>query len=107
MTKNVSHSYNPYRSQIKLETNGPLAIESRVARIKARVRELTGDLEPQSITDIRVDKPKSTGGVKDTRLLASGSSDKTVKIWDPATGQCVSTLQGHGGWVMSVTWSHR
>ncbi|KAK4106781.1 hypothetical protein N658DRAFT_413993, partial [Parathielavia hyrcaniae] len=24
--------------------------------------------------------------------LASASEDKTVKIWDPATGQCVSTL---------------
>jgi WD40 repeat protein len=27
--------------------------------------------------------------------LASGSLDKTVILWDPATGQNVSTLQGH------------
>jgi len=60
-----------------------------------------------AITAIRVDKPKSTGGVKDLQLLASGSADSTVKIWDPATGQCVSTLKGHGNWVRSVAWSHR
>ena len=27
--------------------------------------------------------------------LASGSDDKTVRIWDASTGQCVSTLSGH------------
>ncbi|KAL2138124.1 hypothetical protein VTI28DRAFT_7457 [Corynascus sepedonium] len=33
----------------------------------------------------------------DTTRLASTSSDKTVKIWDLVTGQCVSTLEGHSG----------
>ena len=33
-------------------------------------------------------------------------SDKTVKIWDPATGQCISTLEGHSDSVYSVAWSH-
>jgi len=28
----------------------------------------------------------------DAARLASASDDKTVKIWNPATGQCVSTL---------------
>ncbi|KAK4159680.1 WD40-repeat-containing domain protein [Cladorrhinum sp. PSN259] len=44
--------------------------------------------------------------VKDTRLLASGSYDKTVKIWDPATGKCVLTLKGHSNSVYSVAWSY-
>ncbi|KAJ5348537.1 uncharacterized protein N7506_001790 [Penicillium brevicompactum] len=26
-------------------------------------------------------------------------------IWDPATGQCTSTLEGHSGWVNSIAWS--
>ncbi|RYP31995.1 hypothetical protein DL767_005440 [Monosporascus sp. MG133] len=38
--------------------------------------------------------------------LASGSHDNTVKIWEPATGRCISTLKGHTGWVKSVTWSY-
>ena len=28
-------------------------------------------------------------------LLASGGGDDTVRIWDPATGQQLTTLQGH------------
>ncbi|RYP43315.1 hypothetical protein DL768_009981 [Monosporascus sp. mg162] len=42
----------------------------------------------------------------DASRLASGSADNTVKIWDPATGKCVSTLNGHNSWVHSVAWSH-
>jgi WD40 repeat protein len=42
----------------------------------------------------------------DTTRLASASGDTTVKIWDPATGQCVWTLEGHGGFVNSVAWSY-
>ena len=42
----------------------------------------------------------------DGRLLAStGSTDKTVKLWDPATGAAVSTLTGHTGVVSSVAFS--
>ncbi|KAF5230264.1 hypothetical protein FAUST_9885 [Fusarium austroamericanum] len=32
----------------------------------------------------------------DGQRLASGSYDKTVKIWDAATGACKQTLEGHG-----------
>ena len=42
----------------------------------------------------------------DASRLASASYDKTVKIWDPATGQCISTLEGHSDSVKSVAWSH-
>ncbi|KAJ5776870.1 NACHT nucleoside triphosphatase [Penicillium odoratum] len=37
--------------------------------------------------------------------LASGSSDKTVRIWDLATGQTVFTIEGHTDDVCSVAWS--
>ncbi|KAJ5718705.1 hypothetical protein N7488_004351 [Penicillium malachiteum] len=33
------------------------------------------------------------------------SSDNTVWIWDPATGQSVATLKGHSDLVRSITWS--
>ena len=38
-------------------------------------------------------------------MLASGSSDKTVKLWDIATGRTIATLEGHTGWVTSVAFS--
>eukprot|EP01052_Picozoa_sp_SAG31_P021259 SAG31_NODE_1635_length_7682_cov_5.457471_1_plen_494_part_10 len=43
----------------------------------------------------------SAGG----ETIVSGSNDKSVKIWDAATGECVQTLQGHTGVVRSVCFS--
>jgi len=36
------------------------------------------------------------------KILASGSRDNTIKLWDVGTGQEISTLQGHGNSVFSV-----
>jgi WD40 repeat protein len=41
----------------------------------------------------------------DGRLLASGSRDKTVRLWDPATGALTQTLEGHSEAVDSVAFS--
>ncbi|KAL2859138.1 WD domain protein [Aspergillus lucknowensis] len=41
----------------------------------------------------------------DGRLLASGSYDKTIKLWDPSTGELCQTLEGHSHPVKSVTFS--
>ncbi|KAL5040787.1 hypothetical protein BDW71DRAFT_212785 [Aspergillus fruticulosus] len=41
----------------------------------------------------------------DGRLLASGSSDRTIKLWDPTTGSLQHTLEGHSDAVWSVAFS--
>ncbi|MGO8791498.1 MAG: WD40 repeat domain-containing serine/threonine protein kinase [Terriglobia bacterium] len=41
----------------------------------------------------------------DGRLLASGSVDRTVKIWDVATRQLKQTLAGHQNFVVAVAFS--
>ncbi|KAJ6003746.1 WD40-repeat-containing domain protein [Penicillium canescens] len=41
----------------------------------------------------------------DGRLLASGSMDHTVRLWDTATGALQQTLEGHSHWVHSVAFS--
>jgi len=41
----------------------------------------------------------------DGQLVASGSLDKTVKVWSAQTGQVQQTLTGHSGWVESVAFS--
>jgi WD40 repeat protein len=38
--------------------------------------------------------------------LASASGDKTVKVWDARSGECLKTLEGHSDWVRSVAFSH-
>ncbi|MFN6275813.1 MAG: protein kinase domain-containing protein [Microcystis sp.] len=41
----------------------------------------------------------------DGRYLASGSWDKTIKIWEVATGKQLRTLTGHSDWVNLVVYS--
>ena len=41
----------------------------------------------------------------DGRHIASGSGDKSVKLWDGITGKYITTLRGHVGTVYQVAWS--
>jgi len=41
----------------------------------------------------------------DGTKIASGSGDKTLKIWNAQTGQFVSTLSGHSKYVTAVSYS--
>uniref|UniRef100_A0AAY5KEF5 Notchless protein homolog 1 n=2 Tax=Esox lucius TaxID=8010 RepID=A0AAY5KEF5_ESOLU len=41
----------------------------------------------------------------DTRLLASASFDKSIKIWDGRTGKYLQSLRGHVSAVYQVAWS--
>ncbi|KAI5460978.1 WD40-repeat-containing domain protein [Mariannaea sp. PMI_226] len=41
----------------------------------------------------------------DGQRIASGSGDRTVRVWDAATGESQQTLEGHSSWVTSVAFS--
>ena len=42
----------------------------------------------------------------DGRRVVSGSNDKTVRVWDAVSGECVlGPLEGHTSWVTSVSFS--
>lgn len=49
------------------------------------------------ITDIHM--------VPNTSTLISASKDKTIKIWDINTNECIRTLEGHDDWVRFLTLS--
>ena len=38
----------------------------------------------------------------DNTKIVSGSSDNSIKIWDVKRGTCISTLNGHSDYVLSV-----
>jgi WD40 repeat protein len=38
----------------------------------------------------------------ETNTLVSGSIDKTVRVWDSTSGECLYTLRGHTYWVWSI-----
>src|SRR5437016_5315459 len=41
----------------------------------------------------------------DGRILASGSSDNTIKFWDVVTSTQLRSLAGHLGWVNSIAFN--
>lgn len=41
----------------------------------------------------------------DGKMLASGSIDRTIRLWETATGREVLTLEGHTSWVNTVAFS--
>ena len=42
----------------------------------------------------------------DGKYIASGSWDKTIKLWNVKLGNCIKTLEGHTNIVNSVAFSH-
>ncbi len=41
----------------------------------------------------------------DGKILASSGNDKTIKLWDVQTGQCIETLSGHHMGIRSLGFS--
>ncbi|KAK0518649.1 Lissencephaly-1 [Tilletia horrida] len=36
------------------------------------------------------------------QFVATGSRDKTIRIWDASSGQCLRTLHGHDNWIRAL-----
>ncbi|KAJ1758877.1 WD repeat-containing protein 33, partial [Coemansia sp. RSA 1591] len=38
-------------------------------------------------------------------MIASGSRDKTIRVWDPRSTKCLATIKNHGDMVTQVQWN--
>jgi WD40 repeat protein/DNA-binding Xre family transcriptional regulator/DNA-binding HxlR family transcriptional regulator len=56
-------------------------------------------------TTQNITSDEKTRKLQKSQILASGSDDATVKLWNVDTGECLKTLWGHSSWVNSVTFS--
>ena len=36
------------------------------------------------------------------QIIASGSDDKTILLWDTESGECVGVLEGHTHWILTL-----
>jgi serine/threonine protein kinase len=97
---NREDSYMPEGNPVKsVNALAPEAKELESAARKA------ANLEPYLILRGHVGTVRSVTFSPDGKLIASGGDDKTVKIWDAATGTILRSLRGHLHSVTSVFFS--
>ena len=64
---------------------------------------LKPDLQPFQVLRGHSDRILSIAFSPDQKILASGSADRSIKLWDAQTGKLLKTLQGHRSWVWGIT----
>jgi WD40 repeat protein len=63
---------------------------------------LEPDLQPFQVLRGHSDRILSVTFSPNGQILASGSADRTIKLWHPQTGKLIKTLQGHRSWIWEI-----
>lgn len=74
---------------------------------RTQIRSFSGHLK--GVTCVAISPialfPLTKGGTEGGYMLASGSDDNTIKLWNLPTGAEILTLNGHSGWIQAVAFS--
>ncbi len=106
------YGYTPFHKEfphglytVRVEKEGFIPYEQQIDLQNAKT--LTVKLQSPLLYTLRGhrDGVRSVSFSPDGRKIASGSSDKTIKIWDIKTGRVRRTLTGHTDEISSISYS--
>jgi WD40 repeat protein len=106
-----THTLNIYKCQsiawdktylVVGHANGEIALWTQAALRKGELFSHTLQGHQSRVNSMDFSSSSSSGK---EQLLASGSADKTVRLWNMRTRECVAVLKGHTGSVESVVFS--
>ena len=108
-----SPSSNRYPFSIRLSAGVPTATalaftisdEISILRWKEGAKPIASNGQGQTRLEGHTDYVTSLTWSPDGALLASGSEDSALRVWDAQTKRCVSILRGHSESVLAVAFS--
>jgi serine/threonine protein kinase len=108
--QNAKETLAELTAQVHAERIDPDAAQTCLQAYPGRFESLFAGVEfksPQCLRTLtgHTDWVKAVALTGDGRRALSGSTDKTLKLWDLETGQCLRTLTGHKAGVNAVALS--
>ncbi|MER3588278.1 MAG: hypothetical protein C4322_08850, partial [Mastigocladus sp. ERB_26_1] len=69
------------------------------------IQDILAQIQEKNSWQAHSESVNSVAFSPDGKIIASGSTDKTIKLWDVTTGQVIKTLTGHNNGVFSIAFS--
>src|SRR5947208_2246574 len=82
-----------------------LAVSVLVGAVEAEVKPPAGEPNPRIMVKGHSAAAYSLAFSSDAKMLATGGADKTVKLWDVASGKVTATFAEHAGAVWGLAFS--